>query len=334
MLDLRVEEVYSEASSILSSSPDNSLKNGRRCSESHSSEGYEKWSAPNTNWEEETDVSSRPILGSNKNASSSLQMNGEDNHSNDIWPSCGRFFLPEPWQADKKPVEKVSVKTKPLSIENSACRNSGNSIEHFNDYTLFPVQLESHTASKSSSFWTRSNNNEDHTGHPNQSNGRENGALCSTGFYREPDVDNIGSSLRNVTSFEELGRNLDALASYPEYSNGLNIDPNAALKQMAFMMSRRLAQEFSSDDNCGRSISPIGSGMYCAFCKKNKERKEFYTTHVVKDRKGKVICPVLREYSCPYCRATGDNAHTRSHCPLRPTMGFREFVPAPSIDYE
>lgn len=54
----------------------------------------------------------------------------------------------------------------------------------------------------------------------------------------------------------------------------------------------------------------------CALCKKNGETREFYTTHVLKDNRGKIICPILRKYVCPTCGATGDNAHTLRHCPV------------------
>jgi hypothetical protein len=30
--------------------------------------------------------------------------------------------------------------------------------------------------------------------------------------------------------------------------------------------------------------------------------------------KGVIQCPVLREYVCPICKATGDKAHTMSYC--------------------
>ena len=54
----------------------------------------------------------------------------------------------------------------------------------------------------------------------------------------------------------------------------------------------------------------------CGFCRKNDERKEFYTSHRLKDANGKVICPILRKHQCELCGATGDQAHTRSYCPI------------------
>ncbi|XP_061167805.1 nanos homolog 1-like [Saccostrea echinata] len=54
----------------------------------------------------------------------------------------------------------------------------------------------------------------------------------------------------------------------------------------------------------------------CALCKKNRKPQSFYSTHVLKDNNGVVICPVLREFTCPKCGATGDRAHTLRHCPI------------------
>ncbi|XP_052771035.1 uncharacterized protein LOC128210721 [Mya arenaria] len=53
----------------------------------------------------------------------------------------------------------------------------------------------------------------------------------------------------------------------------------------------------------------------CVFCKNNGERTDMYTSHSVKDESGRVLCPVLRKYTCPLCGVNGDNAHTLRYCP-------------------
>ncbi|XP_068939297.1 nanos homolog 3 [Petaurus breviceps papuanus] len=54
----------------------------------------------------------------------------------------------------------------------------------------------------------------------------------------------------------------------------------------------------------------------CTFCKHNGESRNIYLSHTLKDEEGRVVCPILRKYVCPQCRATQDNAHTKRFCPL------------------
>ncbi|XP_029451552.1 nanos homolog 1-like [Rhinatrema bivittatum] len=54
----------------------------------------------------------------------------------------------------------------------------------------------------------------------------------------------------------------------------------------------------------------------CVFCRNNGAPEEVYGSHVLKSPDGRVLCPILRAYTCPLCSANGDNAHTIKYCPL------------------
>ena len=70
-----------------------------------------------------------------------------------------------------------------------------------------------------------------------------------------------------------------------------------------------------------RSASPalIKKDIYCAFCKNNGEASFIYNSHKLKDDNDRILCPILREYECPNCHASGDHAHTLKYCPLSGT---------------
>lgn len=53
----------------------------------------------------------------------------------------------------------------------------------------------------------------------------------------------------------------------------------------------------------------------CVFCKNNGEDVKIYKTHLLKDSDGRILCPILRKYTCPICGANGDLAHTIKYCP-------------------
>lgn len=65
-----------------------------------------------------------------------------------------------------------------------------------------------------------------------------------------------------------------------------------------------------------RTSNQQQSVQVCVFCRNNGESESVYTSHVLKDAEGRTSCPILRAYTCPICKANGDNSHTIKYCPL------------------
>ncbi|CAF0821174.1 unnamed protein product [Brachionus calyciflorus] len=54
--------------------------------------------------------------------------------------------------------------------------------------------------------------------------------------------------------------------------------------------------------------------ILCSFCKNNGEPEHIYRSHSIKNIHGRVTCPLLKEYKCPVCGESGENAHTITYC--------------------
>lgn len=85
--------------------------------------------------------------------------------------------------------------------------------------------------------------------------------------------------------------------------------------------------EDKAEKTSSRSVSQSGRRKrckenedYCVFCYNNHEEQETYLGHSCRDEDGFVVCPKLRKYVCPYCQATGSNAHTKKYCPQKPII--------------
>ena len=73
---------------------------------------------------------------------------------------------------------------------------------------------------------------------------------------------------------------------------------------------------------------PQANVQVCVFCRNNGESEAVYSSHILKDAEGRTTCPILRAYTCPICKANGDNSHTIKYCPLNQNAG-RAQQPSP-----
>nr|AQX83030.1 nanos [Oscarella lobularis] len=63
------------------------------------------------------------------------------------------------------------------------------------------------------------------------------------------------------------------------------------------------------------ALGRAGQRQVCVFCRNNGEDESVFATHTLRTPDGKIMCPILRAYTCPLCGAQGDDAHTVSYCP-------------------
>ncbi|XP_056868399.1 nanos homolog 2-like [Takifugu flavidus] len=94
----------------------------------------------------------------------------------------------------------------------------------------------------------------------------------------------------------------------------------------------REVYRISTDASSVSSLSDASSSGtssdtdFCRFCKQNGESPRVYRSHTLKSADSRVVCPILQNYICPICGATGDYAHTRRYCPVVRRQGDRKLA--------
>ncbi|XP_072235021.1 nanos homolog 2 [Leuresthes tenuis] len=131
-----------------------------------------------------------------------------------------------------------------------------------------------------------------------------------------------GSSFDMWHDYMNLGRLLERLCDRREVDRE---DPAEPKKEQTSQWSHMQTSteegngKHSWESSSASSLSDTScSGTKtscCRFCKQNGESARVYRSHTLRSDDGKVICPILRSYTCPICDATGDYAHTRKYCP-------------------
>ncbi|XP_018529349.1 nanos homolog 2-like [Lates calcarifer] len=150
-----------------------------------------------------------------------------------------------------------------------------------------------------------------------QGQSRVQGSLFSNGDYFDMwhDYMNLGRVLERLCARREAER---------RDTEGPKEEPAAA--QGYIRTSSRRWEEAEEEEERNKNSSSASSSQsdaswrgtlpdYCRFCKQNGETPRVYQSHRLKSADGKVICPILWNYTCGVCGATGDYAHTRRYCP-------------------
>ncbi|XP_046850380.1 nanos homolog 1-like [Xenia sp. Carnegie-2017] len=142
-------------------------------------------------------------------------------------------------------------------------------------------------------------------------------------------IDSENSSSGSCDSFSDLGLTIGE-------STGFQPFPSPSAFSCSAHTHRRRADSLTNLSRRGKGVTASSSlprgfnppsanlPQVCVFCRNNGEPEELYTSHVLKGPDGKTTCPILRAYTCPICKATGDDSHTIKYCPQNQqiTQGF------------
>ena len=140
--------------------------------------------------------------------------------------------------------------------------------------------------------------------------------LSSNGFSKMPSrrdrydsIDSENSSSGSCDSFTDHGLTF-ADGPFQPFGTTSFLHGSAPGKRKETMLppSRR-------GKPMARATLPSANRQVCVFCRNNGESEEVYASHVLKGPDGKTTCPILRAYTCPICKASGDESHTIKYCP-------------------
>lgn len=134
--------------------------------------------------------------------------------------------------------------------------------------------------------------------------------------YTRSRGDSIGSDRDSISSSGSSGgcHDLDLKLNSPFTSKavGSSISPNSNHSNRSL---KRSDIDTAARNRKNRENKKNRNANVCVFCRNNGETKKVYSSHVLKDAEGNTTCPILRAYTCPLCKASGNESHTIKYCP-------------------
>ena len=131
-------------------------------------------------------------------------------------------------------------------------------------------------------------------------------------YTKRSRVDSVGSD-HSLTSSSSGGNPDIELCIDSSKAPGPSLAPGAPTR-----VSKRNVEnnsEVANRNRKNRESKKNRNANVCVFCRNNGESKKVYSSHVLKDAEGNTTCPILRAYTCPLCKASGNESHTIKYCP-------------------
>jgi len=132
-------------------------------------------------------------------------------------------------------------------------------------------------------------------------------------YTKRSRVDSVGSDHSLTSSSSGGNAEIELFVETPSKAPGTSLAPGAPTR-----VSKRNAEnnsEVANRNRKNRESKKNRNANVCVFCRNNGESKKVYSSHVLKDAEGNTTCPILRAYTCPLCKASGNESHTIKYCP-------------------
>lgn len=134
--------------------------------------------------------------------------------------------------------------------------------------------------------------------------------------YNRTRGDSVGSDRDSISSSgsssecPEFDVKLNGAFSSKAVGSSLTLGANRSLSSL-----KRTSIDTAARNRKNRENKKNRNANVCVFCRNNGETKKVYSSHVLKDAEGNTTCPILRAYTCPLCKASGNESHTIKYCP-------------------
>ncbi|CAH1784498.1 unnamed protein product [Owenia fusiformis] len=145
--------------------------------------------------------------------------------------------------------------------------------------------------------------------------------VCSSGYMSCSPTSDEESVQAPIDDFRSNGRECE-IDDIELYFNSLHLDLESRLPRPWNAVTEDLVKADMLQMRPGQKKQRSPPSTYlteapvCVFCRNNGESEQVYRGHFLKDDQKRITCPVLRAYTCPICKASGDDAHTIKYCPL------------------
>lgn len=133
-------------------------------------------------------------------------------------------------------------------------------------------------------------------------------------YTKRSRVDSVGSDHSLTSSSSGGNPDIELCGVETSKAPGTSLAPGAPTRNVSKRNSENNS-EVANRNRKNRESKKNRNANVCVFCRNNGESKKVYSSHILKDAEGNTTCPILRAYTCPLCKASGDQSHTIKYCP-------------------